>query len=235
MFSKHITENNLHHAYLIEGKIDFILPELLLFLEKINIKTKNNSDFISLSFDVLKIQDAQYIKSLTNEKKNTAHKRVFLITVNNFLLEAQNTLLKIFEEPKLDNHFFIISPDTNSLLKTLISRFYLIKTEQKKFINLEIAEKFIKKDLKERLLFIKELLLENKETEDNVLQISSREKAIGFLDSLELALKQNLLFLKEKKNISKFEHILKVREFLKQPGSSIKMLMESIAIVVPKL
>jgi DNA polymerase III delta prime subunit len=235
MFAKHINKDNLHHAYLIEGKIDCLLPELLLYLEKLNITIKNNPDFISLFFDTLRIDDAQYIKSLISEKKNTSNKRIFIITVNNFLLDAQNTLLKIFEEPTVDNHFFIISPDTNSLLRTLVSRFYLIKTEQKELINTEIAQKFIKKDLKERLIFIKELLSENTEEEAKNYQISSREKASRFLDSLELVLKENLLFSAEQNNIAKFEHILKVREFLRQPGSSIKMLLESVAIIVPKL
>ena len=35
---KHLDKNNLHHAYLIEGKREEVVPELLKFLKKLEKK-----------------------------------------------------------------------------------------------------------------------------------------------------------------------------------------------------
>ena len=47
-------------------------------------------------------------------------------TLGKFSLDAEHALLKIFEEPKKNTHFFLIVPDKNALLPTLVSRFYFI-------------------------------------------------------------------------------------------------------------
>lgn len=88
-------------------------------------------------------------------------------------------------------------------------------------------------DLRDRLDFIKELLIEEDEDEDeNTFHDGVRAKALKFLDSLELVLNKKIS--KTVFDINVFEHILKVREFLRQPGSSPKTLMESVAIMTPK-
>ncbi|MEK7060245.1 MAG: hypothetical protein AAB970_01335, partial [Patescibacteria group bacterium] len=158
-------------------------------------------------------------------------KKIFLISANNILLEAQNTLLKIFEEPIENTHFFIITPNTDVLLKTLVSRFYLIKTKPELAEELKNAEKFITMPIKNRIDFIKEMLVEAEDNDDEVVSInSSRPKALKFLNALEIVLHKK--FLKNSLQIC-FEQIFKVREFLNQPGSSAKSLMESIALIVP--
>src|SRR3989344_2218828 len=127
MILKHLDKNNLHHAYLIEGKREEVLPEILKFVDSLGIDTNANSDFVNISLDSFKIDDARNLKSFGNEKgfsleKNA--KKIFIISANNFLLEAQNSLLKMFEEPIENTHFFLVTPDANALLKTFASRFY---------------------------------------------------------------------------------------------------------------
>src|SRR3989338_4421521 len=124
MIRKHLDKNNLHHAYLIEGQRDEIVPEVLEFIKSLGIKTAGNSDFCYITLDSFKIEDARNLKSYGAEKGVTSGKKIFLISANNFLLEAQNSLLKIFEEPIEDTHFFVVTPDANALLRTLVSRFY---------------------------------------------------------------------------------------------------------------
>ena len=64
--------------------------------------------------------------------------------------------------------------------------------------------------------------------EATVAQDSTRSKAIKFLNALEALLHSNF-----PKNKDCFQHIFKVREFLRMPGSSTKSLMESVALIVP--
>ena len=166
-----------------------------------------------------------------------------MFSANSFLLEAQNSLLKMFEEPIENTIFFLIVPDINALLPTLISRFYLIKSKTGLENELSNAEKFISMSLRDRIDFIKELLIEPKEEDEDgnevVVLDSTRTQALKFLNALESVAVSKTVF---DKNMSRtvldirvdfFEHIFKVREFLRMPGSSTKTLMESVAIIVP--
>ena len=231
---KHFDKNNLHHAYLIEGTRSQIIPEIFAFCESLDIKTSGNPDFCHISIDNFKIDEAFDLRAMSTNKSFVAGKRIFILSINNFSLDAQNVLLKMFEEPIENTHFFLIVPDVNALLKTLVSRFYLISPKSDMGEETKEAETFIAMPLKNRIDFIKELLTEPEDLpavageEATIAQDSTRSKALKFLNALETSLHSNFL-----KNKDCFPHIFKVREFLRMPGSSTKSLMESVALIVP--
>lgn len=235
---KHFDKDSLHHAYLIEGARDEVAPEIIKFLESLKIKTKSNPDLVEISVDSFKMEDARNLKLYGAHKgfsdaQNA--KKIFIISANNFLIEAQNTLLKLFEEPIENTYFFIITPDASTILKTLLSRFYLITPRQHLGGELEDAEKFIKMTPKNRLDFIKELLtveeLEDEEGNEIATLDSARSRALKFLNALESVLHKRMS--RTVLDMSVFEHFFKVREFLRMPGSSAKTLMESVALITP--
>jgi hypothetical protein len=235
LINDHLDKNNMHHAYLIEGEYKEIFPEILEFMKEIKIETVGNPDFSITFFDSFKIEDARNLKLNSSEKGFSLKKKIYIISANNFLLEAQNTLLKMFEEPIEDTHFFIIIPNADILLKTLISRFYLIRTKNNPENSLRESEMFMSMSIKDRILFIKNLLADEKNTNEEEFSINtntSRAKAIKFLNELEISL-YNKYSKEDKKNVCLFEQIFKVREFLSQPGSSSKTLMESVALLLP--
>ncbi len=233
---EHLDKDNLHHAYLIEGPKDESILDILSFLKTININTVGNPDFCHITTDVFKIDDARHLKSFTEDRSFNS-KRIFLVSANNFLLEAQNTLLKMFEEPIENTHFFVIVPDTNALLQTFVSRFYLIKTQKEQQEEHSKASEFIAMSLKDRLDFIKELLTEVEEDEEIIASTTSaRVRSLNFLNALEIVLHNKFLSKTQKfSNLEFFEHLFKVREFLRQPGSAAKTMMESVALTVPIL
>ena len=144
MIKDHLDKNNLHHAYLIEGEKEEIIPDILEFLKNIGVETKSNPDFNQIVLDSFKIEDARNLKSQSMERGISGNKKVFIIAVNNFLLDAQNTLLKMFEEPIENTHFFLIVPDTAIILPTILSRLYLIKSKKGSENNLKEAEELFK-------------------------------------------------------------------------------------------
>ncbi len=238
MLSKHLNKNNLHHAYLIEGAREEIVPEIFSFCENLNIKTSGNPDFCHITIDNFKIDEAFDLRSMSGNRSFSPAKKIFVISVNSFSLDAQNVLLKMFEEPIENTHFFLVVPDTNSLLKTLVSRFYVISARQGLAEEAKSAEKFINMPLQKRIDFIKELLVEPEEEDSERNEIvvldSTRSKALKFLNALESTLHKKLIS-KGTFDTGFFEHIFKVREFLRMPGSSTKTLMESVALIVPNL
>ncbi|KKU50395.1 MAG: polymerase III subunit delta protein [Parcubacteria group bacterium GW2011_GWA1_47_10] len=228
---KQLDKDNLHHAYLIEGAQEEVLPALLEFLEDAGVATRANSDFMHISVDAFKMEDARNLKAYEKEKSFSTDKKIFVISANSILLEAQNTLLKVFEEPIPNTHFFVIVPDTNSLIRTLVSRFFVIRQPALAEGRDKTAEKFLAMSGTQRLELIKGIIAEPEEEEKNVFSDSARAKALKFLNSLELVL--------HKKSgiggfpIKSFEHFFKVREILRMPGSSVKNLLESVALITP--
>jgi len=244
---EYFDKNNLHHAYLIEGAREEVLKEVQKFLDEIEVSRIQNPDYLEMALDSFKIEDARNLKSYGGERGVSNGKRIFVISTNSFLLEAQNSLLKMFEEPIPNTHFFLIVPDANVLLPTFVSRFYLIRTRQD-LVHSD-AEKFIKLSHQDRIEFIKSLLTEEEGNEEENLALdSARSKAINFLNKLEFILNRKLqensaalplpgipggTYADRNFPVACFEHFFKVREFLRMPGSSTKSLMESVALIVP--
>jgi len=226
---EHIDKDNLHHAYLIEGDREEVVAEILSLMVELGVEVSGNSDFVRISADSFKVDDARNLKSFAGERASSAGKKIFLISANNFLLEAQNTLLKMFEEPIENTHFFLTVPDTSALLDTFLSRFYLIKTKEE--VDFTKAEEFIKMPLVRRIDFIKELLAEPEEEggEESINLNPSRAKALKFLNAVESVMHPKVI-----EHPEVLQHIFKVRKFLRMPGSSAKSLMESIALITPK-
>ncbi|MCE9548963.1 hypothetical protein K8Q98_01010 [Candidatus Nomurabacteria bacterium] len=228
MIFKHIDKNNLHHAYLVEGLQEGVLPEIIDLVKNLGVETIANPDFCHIQLDSLKVEDARNLKSFSNDKAMSTSKKIFIISANNILLEAQNTLLKMFEEPIENTHFFLIIPDANVLIPTFISRFFLIKTS--KDSKKKEAEGFIASSIKDRIDFIKELLSEAEEEEEILSSDSPRSKALNFLNALEVSLHSKFLKSQSSSLGVCLKHFFKVRKFLRQPGSSAKSLMESVAV-----
>jgi len=254
MISEYLNKDNLHHAYLIEGQSAEIIPEIKKFFESLGIKTLGNPDFCHIIIDNFKIDEAFALRAMSGDKSLPAQagfstinaKKIFLICANNFSLDAQNVLLKMFEEPIENTHFFLIVPEVNALLKTFVSRFYFISEKPVRQDLTEEVEEFINMPLQKRIDFLKILLpKKDEENEEEINAESNNVKALKFLNALEISLHGRLA-----KNMSKtvfgktpktvfdtgfFKHFFKVREFLRMPGSSVKTLMESVALITPNM
>lgn len=257
MILKNLDKNNLHHAYLIEGEKDQIVPEIFIFCESLNVKTSGNPDFCHITIDNFKIDEAFDLRAMSSDKGFSSFKKIFVICANSISLDAQNVLLKMFEEPTENTHFFLVVPDANSLLKTLVSRFYFISAGQSARnassiadAGGDLAEKFISMSLQKRIDFIKELLSKkDEENEEEINTESNSSKALKFLNALEVSLNGKLLknssgltlpgvpvgtHTVQNSLVACLQHFFKVREFLRMPGSSAKTLMESVALTIPE-
>lgn len=232
---EHLETDNLHHAYLIEGGREEISLQVLELCERLGVKTSGNPDFYHISIDSLKIDDALYLRTLGSDRSFGGEKKIFVVATNSMSIDAQNVLLKMFEEPIPGTHFFIIVPDANSLLKTLVSRFYFIKHAGKGEDKNTLVKDFISMNLRSRLDFLKDFLTEPDEEDEGgnavVLEESARSRALNFLNALEGELHSD--YQDKLINPSYFRHFFKVREFLRMPGSSVKSMMESVAIITP--
>ncbi len=225
----------LHHAYVLEGQHDIIFKNLRDFLQKdFNFNTHGNPDFWHATYDSFGIEDGRQLKDMQEKMAfGTDGKKVFVISLNFITLEAQNSLLKVFEEPTAGTHFFIIVPSAEIFLPTIRSRVEIICREDRgdgaqgigdNKANAELVKSFLKTTPAKRFELFKKII-EEKE----------KQKAIDFLNGLE-----SELYVVWGKNLDKqkseiFTQIMKCRIFLGDRSPSVKMILENIALIVPVL
>ncbi len=236
--AEHLNKDNLHHAYLIEGERENAVKEITNRLEQFGCKVIANPDFIHLYFDILKIEDAFNLREMASKKSFAGGKKIFLICLNSITRDAQGALLKVFEEPGENTHFFVVLPDSSALFPTLRSRFYPIYADAGSDFKKE-AEKFIAMPPRERVAFLNEFLKE-KEAEaaegEFKLDDSVRTKAQRFLNALEAALwplSRQKILSDSRHAFPYLSHIFEVRQYLRQAGSSVKTLLEALALYIP--
>ncbi|MCK5286092.1 MAG: hypothetical protein KAJ58_02615 [Candidatus Pacebacteria bacterium] len=229
-----LNKNNLHHAYLLEGEKDLILQDLLFFLEKeLNFQVSSNPDLYLRDFVTFGIDDGKIIKDFQSKKSITGDKQIIIIQTNFITNEAQNSLLKMFEEPTENVYIFLIIQSSENLLATLKSRLQIIKFENNNLNYGDIVENFLKSNLSQRFDLVKEFL--PKTTKDKADKVG----AIQFLNNLERVLYEVY------KNDSKikfsdydiesiFSEINKCRSYLNDRSPSVKMILEHISQIVPE-
>src|SRR3990172_5062892 len=173
--------NLLHHAYLIEGKEDTVIDELFKFFEQsLDITVKGNPDFLHLAFDSFGIDEGRRLKEMQTGKAFAGDRRFFIVSTSSFTHEAQNSLLKVFEDPSPNVHFFVIKPSADGILPTLRSRFFIIphesKYKTKKIHDEKIisAKEFLENTSASRLAMIK-----------GVVEDKDKDKALELLNNIE--------------------------------------------------
>src|SRR3989344_6076027 len=96
-----------HHAYAIEGG-EKTREKLFETLEnEWGIATKGNPDFLYQKFATMSISEARVFKEAAGTKAfSNGGKKIFVIEADSINMPAQNSLLKMFEEPTENTHFF---------------------------------------------------------------------------------------------------------------------------------
>jgi len=167
-----------------------------------------SSDISHVVTDNFTIDDA---RNLTNQSfsKGFAGQRIFVIQTSNITIEAQNALLKLFEEPPQGVTFYLIIPNQSILIPTLLSR--LIKQTPHTNTNPidETINSFIKSSKADRLETIAKLAKADSSVLKNFLA------KLTTTDLKDPDFKQSLALL---------------NRYLNTRGASRKMLAEEIAL-----
>jgi len=209
----------LNHAYIIEGSKSAIIRELLKFLEKeVGIQIKANPDFWYEEFEKFGVEEARLLKNFQSKKVLFGGRKVVVAVSSTFTDEAQNALLKTFEEPTPDTHFFIVTPSTESILPTLKSRVEIIQHTGVED-NTEEAGQFLKSSVPERFVMVSGMI-ENKD----------KDGAVTLLNNLEIELHKNGF----QKYYFELKEIAKLRGYLRRRSPSVKMILEHISLILPK-
>ncbi len=225
---------DLYHSYVVEGEPENTGAFLLKYLEERGEIVSQSPDVLSQVYESFTMDDSRQIKDWHSKLGVTQGKRVCIIATKFINREAEQTLLKIIEEPALNTHFFIIVPDVSTLLNTIISRTHVIKIRE----SINIDDEEIKKEVKIFLsssptlrINIISKIIKDKKDEENSGKL--RFYSTLFVNELEMNFYEKF---KKNKNDENIKFILnelqKSREFLSTQGASVKMILEHLALVI---
>lgn len=217
-----------HHAYYIEGP----LSGFDAYKEKIR-------PFYARQYEKFGIDEArelQSVASLKNYKES-----IFLLGIASLTSEAQQAMLKLFEEPQEGTQFVLLVPH-GTLLATLRSRMleYPV-TEQQIVMQNSLARESLKGSKREtRGLFagqsaVEFLKLSGKDRSDFITKLlkdddGQKEKVRDFINALEAELYAHIAEPKARQALG---DIALVRGYLQDRSPSLKMLLEHLALALP--
>lgn len=209
-----------HHALLFVGTHDECL-------EQIPLSARSGVDAEVIVTEQLDIAEARALGERAGSRPIAARKRSFIISVSHIPHEAQNALLKLFEDPPATAQFYIIVPRVSVLLPTLRSRLHLFYEADTSASALdEQTLSFLQSSFNERILAIAHLAKEKEKTKDTWAMrglIAGIERAAGFGVGSAGREKGTASFLRD---------ALLASTYAETRGASHKMLLEHLALSI---
>lgn len=202
--------DHIHHAYLLIGERDAALEFLQNFWDERGVKLSGSPDYFPLISEVFGIDEARKLSDSASRKSFTG-KKVFFIAPERITLEAQNALLKTFEDPYEETHFFLAVREEELILPTLRSRMQFLKVAGEN--ESDDAKKFLASSYKERLTFAKKFA-------------DAEENLSAFLDRL-------LNHLREKNGSRELlKPVFEARRYSDDRAASARLILEHLALVL---
>ena len=222
---------NLYHSYIVEADPESTAPILLEHLRERGDIDDTNLDVLYQIYDSFTFNDCSLIKEWHSNLGVTSKSRVCIIGTKFINSEAERALLKILEEPAVRTHFFIIVPNAQVLLDTILSRAHVLRLSNSRNItNDKNAEMFISMNTNNRIEHISQIIKKNKDNENSG---GLRSDAIELINGIERITHRELQKDKTNKELLFIlEELKKGREYLGTPGASVKMILEHIALVI---
>lgn len=217
-------KKDLKSFYIIDDDKKETMDLFFDFLVAINMSDENRSNILFEEYESFTIDKSRSITKLHSEK-NGDKGQIFVIKVKYFTHEAQNALLKLFEDTNHRNYFFIFCVNTEQFLDTVLSRAFVVKI--KKEDKIDIGKKFLKQDQNQRLKNIEEIIKSHKSDSDSA---GLRNHARELIDGIESYLHENIKYKKD--HVSIFEEINNARKYISTPGASVKMILEHLSLVI---
>lgn len=217
----------LHHAYVVEGDTENAYKNVCEFCETdLGFQTKANPHFIYEAYDKFLVDDARRIRELQMNKTKDGQKKIFVVSFNFITTEAQNSLLKVLEEPTKGTHFFIITPSSHIFLDTIRSRVSILSSE-KTFDN--SSSEFLELKMADRLKFVTKLVQKIKDEK------ASKSDAVKLIRNLENELHKKAVSASPEDRVEyfkKIKNINKVSDYLHDNSASVKQLLEYTATIL---
>jgi hypothetical protein len=225
-----------HHAFVIEAEAEDGIEVAQKWAEKeLGMRAQSNPDVVVLRYGLLSVEDARRVSELAASAPFVDENKVVIISASRVYHEAQNALLKLFEEPPRGTYLFLIMPSLGGLLPTLRSRVQVLKheirnpkSETNKKYEIDPAEEFLKANKEKRTAMIKKLTSGKDEEEKR----ENREKALAIVKGIEAVAYMSGRTTSRHREL--LEDIQILRGHLHDRSSPVRMILEHVSLVIPR-
>jgi DNA polymerase III delta prime subunit len=177
----------MSHSYFITGETEEGIQSAERFIEtERGMVVAGNSDVLTLRHSLLSVDDARKLRSLAELSPNNGDQKVLIISASRLFHEAQNALLKLFEEPPAGTLLILVIPSEGILLPTLRSRLLPLPMSNEKKTSQHVsteAQEFLKLGKAEREKFVTKILDRAKSDKDEEKQ-AARLAATHLIEGL---------------------------------------------------
>ncbi len=221
-----------HHAFVIEAEDEEGIGVAQQWAEReLGMKAIGNPDIVVLRYGLFSVEDARRVADTVAGAPFAGEHKVVIIAARRVYHEAQNALLKLFEEPPPRTYLFLILPSLGSLLPTLRSRVQVLNTHVGRttsYIPEGAAEEFMKASKEKRSALIKKLTSGKDEEERR----ENREEAIAIMNGIEAVAHEKLKRGGETATL--LSDIATLRGHLYDRSAPVRMILEHLSFVIPK-
>ena len=225
-----------HHAFVIEAEAEDGIAVAAAWAEKeLEMKTIGNPDVVILRYGLFSVDDARRVLEIAASAPFAGEYKVVIITASRVYHEAQNALLKLFEEPPRETYLFLVLPSLGGLLPTLRSRVQILSGLAPRLCSgrqeiAKAAEQFLAANKEKRTTLIKKLASGKDEEERR----ENRDEALAIVNGIE-AVAYRKWKGKETAELNALLGDLGVlRSHLHDRSAPVKMILEHLALVIPK-
>jgi len=212
------------NIFLIRGKDT---DGVLAYLEREGMVVRGNADVYVRTYGQFGIDDAHDLTGRAMGRAMGERGRTFVVCASGMTTEAQNALLKTIEDPPDNARFFFIVPSPETILATVRSRAqtYSFDDIDETGEAARNASVFLAATPAKRIDLLKPLLEKDEDEKRDIGAI------IAFLSSLECALASH----PRTQSREGLSAIYNARKYLGDKGALVKPLLESVALLIPRV
>ncbi len=219
-----------HHAFVIEAEAEEGIQVAQAWVkDNIGMEAKANPDMIVLRYGLFSVEDARRVSELAASAPFDGESKVLIIAASRAYHEAQNSLLKLFEEPSPGTYLFLILPSLGGLLPTLRSRVQILggKWGLTKSPLPGAAEEFMKASKEKRSVMIKKIA-----AHADGDAVSAREEALAIVNGIEAVAYMSGRTTSRHREL--LEDIQVLRGYLNDRSAPVRMILEHVSMIIPK-
>ncbi|MFA6050661.1 MAG: hypothetical protein WC761_05705 [Candidatus Paceibacterota bacterium] len=209
-----------HHAILVESDQETALALFRAHLESAGREIERNPDVMFVDFQSFGIDEARSLIALSLNAPVRDEKKTVVLSIGDITREAQNALLKLFEDPNPHVEFLITIDNAHALLPTLRSRLHIVSVTEAEKEDTYDAKEFIDSSLGERMALIEKMVKDQKDS-------GSKSGIRSFLRTLVSELEKEPV-----KNVEALRSATQALLYIDDKGASVKLLLESTALAI---
>jgi len=224
-----------HHAYVVEGDREAGISAARLYaLQTLGLPGEQNPDVVVFQYGLFSVDDAREVARFASNSPVAGDKKMVVVAATRIFHEAQNALLKLFEEPPVGTTMVLAVPSLGQLLPTLRSRVLTLATDDG-LAKPIIGEEFLKLDAVGREKCIAKLLDRTKSDKDEDKQAARGEllRLVEGLMRTSYKARENATDAKRQELTYFLSDLDRFMPILHERSAPLKLIFEHLLLVIP--